>query len=321
MFTSYTRILVAGAIALLAAPSALAQDYPSRPIKMIVPFAAGGGMDTVGRLLGRELSEAMGQPVVVENRGGAGGVIGTDAVAKAAPDGYTVGMVATGHTINPTMHAKLPYDTLADLRGVTPVVRLTNFVVVSPTFAAANVNELLDQARRNPGKVTFGSGGNGTAQHLFPELLANMAGVKFQHVPYKGGAPALADIAAGHVNMMFATVVETQALVNAGKIKAIAVTGQRRAERYPDVPTVAESGVPGFDGDTWFGLVVPAGTPDAIVTRLNAEVKKVLARSEVQQQLMAQGAQPYTTTPQAFDALIKEQVEVWRRVVQASAGK
>lgn len=315
------RILAAAALA-IATPVALhAQDYPQRPIKLIVPFAAGGGMDIVARLLGRELSESMGQPVVVDNRGGAGGVIGTDAIAKAAPDGYTIGMVATGHTINPSMHAKLPYDTLADFRPVTPVVRLSNFVVVSNSFPAANIPELLEYARRNPAKVTFGSGGPGTAQHLFPELLADMTKVKFQHVPYKGGAPALADIVAGHTNMMFATVVETQSFVKAGKLRAIAVTGQRRVEAYPDIPTVAEAGVRGFDGDTWFGLLAPAGTPDPIIARLNTEVRKALARPDVVKQLQAQGAEPFTASPEEFATQIRDQVGVWRRLVQSSSLK
>jgi tripartite-type tricarboxylate transporter receptor subunit TctC len=315
------RTLATALAALSAINIAAAQDYPTQPIKLIVPFPPGGGMDTVARLIGRELATSMKQPVIIENKPGAGGSIGTDAVAKAAPDGYTIGMIATGHTINPSVHPKLPYDTLADFRAITPVVRLSNFIVVSTGFPARNVAELLDYSRANPGKVTFGSGGNGTAQHLFPELMAQMANVRFQHVPYKGGAPALADIVGGHLNMMFATVVETQGFVKAGKLRAIAVTGRARVAGYPDTPTVAESGVPGFDGDTWFGLIAPAGTPDATVSRLNAEVRKALAVPEVRSQLQGQGAEPFTSTPDEFTALIADQVQVWRRVVQTSSIK
>jgi len=317
MFTRRMRMIAAAAVALLFGSSLQAQTYPDRPIKIVVPFAAGGGMDSVARLLGRELSRSMGQPVVVENRVGAGGIIGTEAVARAAPDGYTVGMIATGHTINPSVHAKLPYDSIADFRAVTPVVRLTNFVVVSTTFPAHTIAGMLEYAKSNPGKLTFGSGGTGTSQHLFPELLASMTGVKLLHIPYKGGAPALSDIVAGHIQMMFATVVEAQAFVNAGKLRAIAVTGLRRIDAYPDIPTVAEAGVSGFDGDTWFGLVLPANTPESIVTRLNTEVKKALAQPEVQKQLRQQAAQPFTTTPDEFERFIKDQIETWRKVVQA----
>lgn len=314
------RMTLLAAAALFALPAVQAQAWPERPIKLIVPFAAGGGTDIVARLLGRELSQSLGQPVIVENRVGAGGVIGTDAVAKAAPDGYTIGIIATGHTINPSVNPKLPYDSVADFRPVTPVVRLTSFIVVSNNFPAQNVKDMLDYAKANPGKLTFGSGGNGTGQHLFPELLASRTGVKLQHVPYKGGAPALADVVAGHIDMMFATIVETQSFVNAGKLKAIAVTGLRRNEAYPDVPTVSEAGVAGvagFDGDTWFGLVLPAKTPDAIVNRFNTEAKKALAQPDVQRQLKQQAAQPFTTTPEEFERLLKDQIETWRKVVQS----
>lgn len=321
MLKAIVRSLAITTISIVSTSWAHAQEYPNRPVKLVVPFAPGGGMDMVARLLGRQLSESMGQPVVIENKAGAGGVIGTDAVAKAAPDGYTIGMVATGHTINPSVHEKLPYDTLKDFRAITPVVRLSNFVVVNNASPLRNMQDLLEQARQAPGKVTFGSGGNGTAQHLFPELLADTTKVRFQHVPYKGGAPALADIAAGHITMMFATVVETQPLIAAGKLKPIAVTGLRRVPAFPEVPTIAESGVPGFDGDTWFGLVAPSGVPDTVVARLNAEVRKALAHPDVGRQLQAQGAQPFATSPDEFNTLIRDQIEVWRRVTKTSTVK
>lgn len=301
----------------LAVPPASAQTYPTRPIRVVVPFAAGGGQDIVARLVGKQMAESMGQPVVVENRPGAGGIVGTDALAKAAPDGYTIGMVGTGHTINPAVQAKLPYDTLADFAPITPVVRLANFLVVSSSFPPKTVAEVVDWAKRHPGEVTYASGGIGTAQHVFPELFASLTGTKLRHVPYKGGAPAMNDIIAGHVNLMFVTALEAQAHVASGRLRALAVTGKTRLPAHPTVPTFVEAGVPGYEGDTWFALLAPAQTPAPLVARLNAEVRKAVQRPEVNALFEEQGAQPFLLAPSEFDRYLREQVATWKRLLPA----
>src|SRR5436190_11110451 len=261
------RILAALALAVLVslAPCALAQSYPVKPIRFVVPYPAGGPLDTVARLLGQKVSESVKQPVIVDNKPGAGGNIGADAVAKSPADGYTLlmGAVAT-HAINPTLYASIPYDPVRDFQPITQVASTPNVLIVNPSVPATNVREFIAYAKANPGKLNFGSGSTGSAGHLAGELFKTMAGVEMIHVPYKGAAPAMQDLIGGQVQLMFDNYASAATQVRAGKVKALAVTTAKRSALAPDLPTIAESGLPGFDINTWFGIFAPAGTPREI---------------------------------------------------------
>ena len=304
------------AVLSLAAEPAAAQDYPSRPIRFIVPFAAGGGTDIVARLIGQKLHASMGQPVVIENRPGAAGVIGADVVAKAPPDGYTIGMIATGHTISPAINTPMPYDITADFAPVTPVVSLTNLIVGGGSSSIKTMQDLVDKGRSKPGALTFGSGGIGTGQHLLQELMWSKFGVQAVHVPYKGGAPAITDIIGGRLDSMLATIAETQAHIASGNLRPLAVAGSRRSPAYPDVPAVAELGLADFEGSTWFAIVAPAKTPPAIVNRLHDEIRKALEATDVAERIASLGAQPFILEPDAFQLFLVEQAKLWAGVVK-----
>ena len=311
--------------AIAAATGAAAQQttppWPSKPIRMIVASAAGGILDTVGRLVATRMADSVGQPVVVENRAGAGGILGTEAGAKAPPDGYTIVKVATSHAINPSLYPKMPYDTVRDLVAVSHTVNLTNILVVHPSVPANTVQELIALARAKPKTLTFGSAGNGQSNHLSGEIFKSMTGIDLVHIPYKGSAPALTDVIAGNASMMFVDILSALPHVKAGRLRALGVTGFKRSPAAPDIPTVAESGVPGFNGSTWLGLVAPAGTPPAIVARLSAETSKALNAPEVRERLLAQGVEPVGSSPEQFAAHLETEMQRYAAAVKASGAK
>jgi len=314
-------------LGLLAATAAGAQtnpaaSYPSRAITMVVPFPAGGTTDILGRFVGQALSAAWSQPVVIENRGGAGGNIGAGAVAKAAPDGYTllVGTVGT-NAINASLYAKMPYDTLKDFVAVTQIAAVPNMLVVTPSLPVNSVAELIAYAKANPGKLNMASSGNGTSIHLSGELFKVMTGVDMVHVPYKGSAPALNDLISGQVQLMFDNMPSALPQVKGGTLKALAVTSATRSPAMPDLPTVAEAGVPGFEASSWFGIFAPAGTPKEIVDKLQAEIARILKTPEMAERLAQQGAAPVGNTSAEFTAYTQAEFKKWADVVKASGAK
>jgi len=306
------------AVLLAAAGIAHAQGgYPGKPVRIIVPFAAGGATDVLARLVGPGLAERLGQPVIVENKVGASGQIGTEAVAKSAPDGYTLlmGTIAT-HSIQPALLKKLPYDTVKDFVPVVQVASQVYAVVAYPSFAPATLKELVAAAKKTPGQINYASAAKGTGAHLFAELFASMAGVELTAVHYKGAAPAMNDVLGGHVPFTFDVLLTTINHVKAGKLKALAVTGAQRSPVLPDVPTVAESGFPGYSAVGWNGLFVPAGTPKEVVARLNAEVNAVLKLPDVREKVAQQGAEVVGGTPEQFTAFIRAETQKWAKVIR-----
>lgn len=309
--------------AALVCANAVAQGYPSRPMRLIVPYPPGGPLDIMARAIGQKLTEAWSQPVVVDNRAGAGGNIGADLVAKSPADGYTLlmGAVAT-HAINPSLYAKVPYDPVKDFAPVALVAQVPNILVVNPSVPARTVPELIELARARPGYLNFGSGSTGSTGHLAGELFNTMAGVKMVHIPYKGGAPAMADLLAGQVQLMFDNLANALPHVKAGKLRALAVTTLARSPAVPDLPTIAESGLPGFDLTTWFGIMVPAGTPPDIVTRLNTEIVRALNAKDMRERLEKMGAEvPADNTPEHFAAFIRSEAAKYAKVVRQSGAK
>jgi tripartite-type tricarboxylate transporter receptor subunit TctC len=310
------------ALALGATFAAFGQGYPAKPIHFVVPYPAGGPLDTVARLLGQKVSESVKQPVVVENKPGAGGNIGADSVAKSPPDGYAIlmGAVAT-HAINPTLYANMPYDAVKDFAPITQVASTPNVLVVNPSVPASNVKEFVAYAKAHPGELNFGSGSTGSAGHLAGELFDTMAGVKMVHVPYKGAGPAMQDLIGGQIQLMFDNLASSLGQIRAGKVKALAVTTAKRSSLAPELPTIAESGLPGFDISTWFGVFAPAGTPPAIVKRLNNEFVKALAAPDVRETMLKLGAEPVGNTPGEFAAYIRSEAQKYAKVVKASGAK
>jgi tripartite-type tricarboxylate transporter receptor subunit TctC len=305
-----------------AAAPALGETWPARPIRLVVPFPASGATDILSRALAQKLGDALGQPIVVDNRPGAGGAIGSELVAKAAPDGYTVLMATTStHSVGPALNPRLPYDVERDFAPVVHVADSTNILVVSPQLPAGNVRELIALAKAKPGALNYASSGIGTIVHLTAELFASMAGVTLTHVPYKGTALALPDLMSGQVALLFDSIVSAMPHVKGGKLKALAVTGAHRSPLAPDLPTVAESGVPGFASDTYFGLFVPAATPKDVVARLNAAVNTVLAAPDFRERLAALGADPVGGTPEAFAATVRTESAKWAQVVRSAGIK
>jgi len=305
----------------LAAPPASAQAFPNRPVKMIVASVPGGILDIVGRTVAAKMAEDLGQPIVVENKPGAGGVIGGEAMVKSPADGYTILKVATSHAINPSVYAKLPYDTIKDYAPITQTVRLTNMLVVHPSVPANNLRELIALAKAKPRTLTFGSAGNGQSNHLSGELMAKMAGIELVHVPYKGSAASLNDLLAGSISMMFVDVLSAVPHVKSGRLKAIAVTGLERSAAAPEYPTLHESGVPGFNGSSWLGLVAPAGTPKEIVARLNAAAVKALRSPEVRENFLAKGVEPVGSSPEEYAAFIESEIPRWAEAARAAGIK
>ncbi len=312
-------LLGAGAASFAAALSgpARAQAWPSKSITLVVPFTPGGSTDILARLLGQKLQAALGQSVVVESRPGAGGSIGSEAVAKAAPDGHTLLMGHIGTlAVNPSIYPKLNYDPLKSFAHVSMIARVHNVLVVNPEVPARTTQELIAYIKANPGKLNYATGGNGSAAHIATAALAVAAGLDIVHVPYRGTAPAMTDLLGGRVQLMFtgAPVVLPQA--QAGKLRALGVSGLNRLSAAPDVPTVAEAGLPGFEASQWYGIVAPAGTPDAVVARLNTEIVKAMADPAVIERLAQEGAESWTTTPDAFRAHITSETARWAEVVR-----
>jgi tripartite-type tricarboxylate transporter receptor subunit TctC len=309
--------LVAAAFAAPAQAQTAAQ-FPSKPITIIVPATPGGAIDQVARLVGQKLTDAWGKAVVVDNKSGATGVIGTDFVAKAAPDGYTLALVASSHAINPSMFKKLPYDTI---KGFEPVV-LTHIVplimVITPSVPAKNVTEFIAWGKANPGKVTFASSGNGGAPHMSGELFKSMSGIDMVHVPYKGSTAAHTDLLSGRTTLMFDTVAAINAHVKSGGVRALAVTTAKRASIAPDVPTMQEAGMKGYETSTWGGVLAPAGTPKDIVAKLNAEINKALNSPDVKEKLQGAGIEVSGGTPQQFGAFIASEMVKWKKVADTA---
>lgn len=315
-------LLIASA-ALVAAAFAQAQPpYPSKPIRFVVPYPAGGPLDTVARLLGQKVGESLKQPVIVENKPGAGGNIGADMVAKSAPDGYTIlmGAVAT-HAINPTLYAHIPYDAERDFAPITQLASTPNVLVVNPKLPVSNVKEFIAYAKAHPGQLNFGSGSTGSAGHLAGELFNTMAGVKMVHVPYKGAAPAMQDLIGGQIQLMFDNLASSLGQMRAGKVKALAVTTAKRSPLAPELPTIAESGLPGFNINTWFGVFAPAGTPRPIVDELHDEFVKALDAPDVREKMLTMGAEPVGNTPEQFAAYIKSEGRKYAKLIKQSGAK
>jgi tripartite-type tricarboxylate transporter receptor subunit TctC len=315
------RIAVALALALLAT-AASAQDYPARPVTLIVPYAAGGGNDVMARIVAEKMSRALGQQIVIENKGGAGGSIATRQIAKAAPDGYTLGLGGTGTlAINPTLYPNVGYDPRKDFAPVGLIASSALVVLVNPSVEAKSIGELIALGKRDPGKLNYASAGAGSGIHLGSELFATMAGVRLTHIPYKGSSPALTDLIGGHVAIYFSSLPPAIALVREGKVRALAVTGPKRSESFPDLPTVAEAALPGYEAVLHYGIVAPAGTPRAIVDRLNAALNAALAESEVRARIVADGAEPLPGTPEDYAADIDREETKWSQIVKLSGAK
>jgi len=303
---------------LAVAPAAGAQDWPTRPIRMVVPYPPGGPTDIVARVVGQKLSERLGQTVVVDNRPGAGGNIGADAVAKSAPDGYTMLVATTAHAINMTLFAKPGYNTRTDFAPVSMLTSGPLVLVTAPSTPAGSVAELIAMARANPGKVTFASSGNGQSTHLAAELFDSMAGVRMTHVPYKGSAPALTDVMAGQATVMFDTMLSAMPFVRDGKLRALAITGATRSPAAPDVPTMAQAGLPGYEATAWNALLVPAGTPAAVQSKLSEALKAVLNQGDVRARFASQGFAATWTSPADTGQFIGREIDKWGKVVKAS---
>ena len=299
-----------------------AAAYPSKPVRLVIPFPPGGPLDVIGRLIAQKASEDWGQSVVVDNRPGAGGNIGADLVAKSPPDGYTIVMGALStHAVNPSLYAKMPYDAVKDFAPISLVAITPNVLVVNPSVPVNSAKEFVAYAKANSGKLSFGSGSNGSAGHLAGELFKVDTKTDIVHVPYKGGAPATQGLLAGDTQFMFDNLANAMAQVKAGKLKALAVTTAERSKLAPDLPTMAEAGLPGFDISTWFGLLAPAGTPKDVIAKWNAEVVKILNSPDVRERLTAQGAEPAPTTPEQFAAFIQSEIPKYARIVKISGAK
>ena len=306
---------------LAVAGGAFAQDYPTKPVRVIVPFPPGGGTDLMARMVVQKLGEVMGGTYVIENRGGAGGTVGSEVAAKSAPDGYTLLVVSGAHAINPSLYPKLPYDTLRDFAPVTMMTAGPGLLVVHPSLPAKSVKEFIAIARSRPGQLDFASAGIGTPPHLAGELFKTMTGINMVHIPYKGNGPAYVDLLAGHVPVMFPTIPTAIPYVRAGRIRALAVTSAKRTEIVPELPTISEAGVRGYEVTSWYGLLAPAGTPAAIVSRVQQGIAKVLRSPDVSQRLKADGLDLVGNTPAEFAATIRSEIAKWAKVVKASGAK
>ena len=310
------------AVIAIAFVVAQAQDYPTKLIRIVVPFPAGGATDILARAAAQKMTEAWGQSVVVDNRPGAGGNIGSELVAKAAPDGYTLEMGTVGtHAINASLYAKMPYDHVKDFAPVILVAGVPNVLVVNPSLPVNSVQELIAYAKANPGKLNFASSGSGTSIHLSGELFKVMAGVQMTHIPYKGSAPALQDLIGGQVQFMFDNLPPSLPQIKAGKLRALAVTSATRAPALPDTPTIAESGLPGYEASSWFGVLAPAGTSPAIIAKLNAQIAAWLATPEAREKMLALGANAAGGSPEDFAKHIAAETAKWQKVVKESGAK
>ena len=308
---------LAGATFACAAALAAAQTYPNKAIRLISPFAPGGGADITARAIASKLSPGLGQQVLVDNRGGAGGMVGVDMAAKAPADGYTIVVGTIGNiAINPSLYAKMPYDPIKDLVPISRAANALNILVVHPSLPVKDVKSFIALAKARPGELNYGSSGPGAADHLAGELFNNLAGVKMIHIPYKGGAPAMLDLVGGQVQLVFSTVSTAMGAIQANKIRALAMTGNQRFERMPELPTISEAGLKGFEVNNWYGLFAPTGTPKEAITRLNAETVKALAMPDVKTRLLDAGIIAVSSTPEAFASYIRSETTKWAKVIR-----
>jgi tripartite-type tricarboxylate transporter receptor subunit TctC len=311
----HRRLFTLAAALALALP-AFAQTFPTKPMTIVVPASPGGAIDLAARLIGQKFTEAWGQPVVIENKTGATGVIGTDFVAKAAPDGHVLALVASSHAINPSMFKKLPFDTVKGFEPVVQTHTVPLVLVVAPDSPFKSMQDVIAFGRKNPGQLSFASSGNGGAPHFSGELFKSMAGLDMQHIPYKGSTLAHPDLMSGRVSIMFDTLAATSAHIKGGKLRALAVTTPKRLPALADVPTVAEAGLPGYETSTWGGLLAPAGTPKAVVAKLAAETTRILALPDVRERMLAAGVEPVGGTPEQYAAFIGTEMVKWAKVAK-----
>lgn len=309
--------MMIGLLAAVTLPAA-AQAYPDRPIRLVVPYAPGGGTDLTSRLIAQRLTERFRQQVVVDNRAGGASNIGAEIVARSTPDGYTLMMAGISFSINTSIFFKLGYDPIRDFDPVSLVATVPLIAVVHPSVPAASIKELIALAKAKPGTLNYASGGTGTANHIAGELFKYMTGTNIVHVPYKGGGPALADVVGGHAQVLFNTMTSTVGFMNSGKLRALAVTGKQRSPGVPNLPTVAEAGVPGYDVGAWFGIVVPKGTPRPIVMKLNDEIVRITRTQEAREQFTAQGAEAVGSTPEDFARHLRIEIDKWAKVAKAA---
>jgi tripartite-type tricarboxylate transporter receptor subunit TctC len=316
------NLIRAGVIALATltatATSAVAQTYPSKPVTIIVPFPAGGTLDNLTRSLGQELSQSLKQPVIIDNKPGAGTMIGTELVARAKPDGYTLGMIANSFAINPSLHDNLRYDTVKDFTPVTSVAYTPHMLVAHPDVPVKTLQDVIAAAKAKPGELSFASFGTGTSPHIAVEMLKSQADIDVLHIPYKGQAPALNDLLGGHVDMMFANVPDVLPHVQSGKLRAIALANDTRIDSAKDVPTFKEAGLDNFDSNSWYGVITPAGTPKEIVDQLSSEIVRIMALPQMRERLAAQGLEPSGSTPEEFAEYLKSEMSKAATMVKAS---
>lgn len=315
---AFLKAAVAG-LALTAAFSghALANEaWPTKTIKWVVPFPPGGAMDVIARTLGDKMSKSVKQPVIIENRAGAGGTIGSAMVAKADPDGHTILIVSIGHALNPNLYQRLPYDAIKDFEPVSLVGIVPNVLVVNSTVKANSVKELIDQARAQPGKLTYASAGNGTSIHMAGEMFNSMAKLDILHVPYKGSSPAVTDLISGQVNMMFDSITSAKPFIESGKLRPLAVTTAKRSSALPDVPTVSEAGLPGYEVSPWFAVFAPANTPKPVIDRLHNELTKAMQLPDVKARFAGIGAEPVGSTPEELEKYLRTETERWTKLIR-----
>jgi tripartite-type tricarboxylate transporter receptor subunit TctC len=316
------RLGLAVLLVLAPASAVMAQDYPARPITLVVPYAAGGGNDVMARIVAEKMSKSLGQQIVIENKGGAGGSIATRQVAKAAPDGYTLGLGGTGTlAINPTLYQNVGYDPRKDFAPVGLIATSALVVLVHPSVEATSIGELIALAKREPGKLNYASAGSGSGIHLGSELLAHMAGITLTHIPYKGSSPALADLLGGHVSIYLSSLPAAVGLVKEGRVRALAVTGPKRSPIFPNLPTVAEAALPGYEAVLHYGIVAPAGTPQPVIDKLSAAMKAALAEPDVRERIAADGAEVMAMTPAEYAADIDREETKWSAIVKLSGAK
>ena len=314
--SGWTRGVPLAFAGLVVATPVVAQNYPARPLRMIVPFSPGGATDVPARILAQRLSEAFGHQIVIDNRPGAGGVLGADAVAKAPPDGYTLLLTATTHVISASLYKKLPYDAIRDFAPVMLIGSGPNVLTVHPSLPAKNVRELIALAKTRPGKIDYASSGNGSAQHLFGALFMSLADVRMMHIPYKGSAPATTDLIAGQVSVGFPGIALVLPHTKAGRLRALAVTSAERSKAMPDVPSIAEAGVPGYAATRWLGLLAPKGTPPEIVQKLYDEIAKLLRQPEVESAYLATGTDVTISNPEQFGRFVQAEYDKWAKVIR-----
>jgi len=315
-FRALPAVLCAAIVLGAAGAPALAQKYPEKPVRVIIPFAPGGGTDVLARFLSTKLAESLGAGVVLENRAGAGGTLGTEIAARAAPDGYTLLFTSASHTFNPSLYSRVGYDSLRDFAPVTLAAMVPHLLVVHPSLPVRNVKELIGLARSRPGEIFYGSGGTGSSVHLAAALFVSMARVDMTHVPYKGGGPAMIGVMAGEASVLFPTMQSAMPNVKSGRLRALAISTAIRSPAVPDVPPVAESGLPGYDATGWYGMLAPAGTPQARVDRLNAEIVKILTDPQMKERLAAEGAVAVGNTPAQFDKFIRDETAKWSKIIR-----